>query len=267
MRRIAELISLSGRVAVITGGAGHIGAAMAGALAELGCQICLVDLNQESLLKTSNQLKADWGVRIECLPVDLENETQRASIQQSVGKLFGRLDILINNAAFVADSHLQGWVTSFEDQRVDTWRRALEVNLTAAFHLSQSLAPMLRESKKGTVINIGSIYGVSGPNLSLYEGTSMGNPAAYAASKGGLIQLTRWLSTVLAPAIRVNCISPGGVFRNQPDVFVERYVSGTPLGRMGMEEDFKGAIAYLASDMSAYVTGQNLMVDGGWTAW
>jgi len=95
----------------------------------------------------------------------------------------------------------------------------------------------------------------------------MGNPAAYAASKGGLIQLTRWLSTVLAPDIRVNCISPGGVFRNQPEAFVQRYVARTPLARMGAEEDLKGAIAYFASDLSAYVTGENLMVDGGWTAW
>lgn len=95
----------------------------------------------------------------------------------------------------------------------------------------------------------------------------MGNPAAYAASKGGLVQLTRWLSTVLAPAIRVNCISPGGVDRRQPEPFVERYLARTPLGRMAVEEDFKGAAAYLCSDLSAYVTGQNLLVDGGWTAW
>ena len=95
----------------------------------------------------------------------------------------------------------------------------------------------------------------------------MGNSAAYAASKGGMIQLTRWLSTVLAPAVRVNCISPGGISRGQPDVFLKRYIDKTPLRRMGIEEDFKGIVAYLSSDMSAYVTGQNFMVDGGWTAW
>jgi len=267
MRRIAELMNLRGRVAVITGGSGYIGTAMANALAEMGCQLCLLDLNADSLAHVSNQLKADWDVRVETLKVDLENEDERACLPQAIGTLFGRLDILVNNAGFVGDSQLQGWVVPFKDQRVDTWRRALEVNLTAAFHLSQAFAPILREHGTGAIVNIGSIYGVSGPDLRLYDGTTMGNPAAYAASKGGLIQLTRWLSTVLAPAVRVNCISPGGVFRRQPEAFVERYVSRTPLGRMGVEEDFKGAIAYLASDLSAYVTGQNLMVDGGWTAW
>jgi NAD(P)-dependent dehydrogenase (short-subunit alcohol dehydrogenase family) len=103
--------------------------------------------------------------------------------------------------------------------------------------------------------------------MRLYEGTKMGNPAAYAASKGGLLQLTRWLATVLAPKIRVNALTPGGVWREQPEAFHERYRLRTPLGRMAAESDFKGAAAYLASDMSEYVTGQNLIVDGGWTAW
>lgn len=267
MKMIAELMNLQGRVALITGGTGAIGLAMANALAELGCNICLLDLRDDALAQAANQLKTDWGVRAETIKIDLEKEQERIALPQVIDALFGRLDILINNAGFVGDSQLQGWVVPLEEQRVDTWRRALEVNLTAAFHLSQILAPMLRAHGRGTIVNLSSIYGVVGPDLDLYEGTAMGNPAAYAVSKGGLVQLTRWLSTVLAPDIRVNCISPGGVFRNQPEAFVEKYVARTPLGRMGAEEDFKGAIAYFASDLSAYVTGENLMVDGGWTAW
>ena len=177
------------------------------------------------------------------------------------------LDILINNAAFVGTSDLKGWVTDFENQSVETWQRALEVNLTAAFDLSKGLAPKLKQNGHGSIINIASIYGLNGPDYSLYEGTDMGNPAAYAASKGGLLQLTRWLSTTLAPDVRVNSISPGGVFRNQPEEFVKRYKARTPLGRMASEEDIKGAMVYLASDLSMYMTGQNLVVDGGWTAW
>ena len=149
---------------------------------------------------------------------------------------------------------------------MDTWRRALEVNLTAPFALIQSCVDLLKASK-GVVINMGSIYGVLGPDMNLYQGTSMGNPAAYAASKGGLLQLTHWLATVLAPDIRVNMISPGGIFRHQPKDFCERYIQKTPLKRMATEEDLKGAIAYFATDLSLYVTGQNLLVDGGWTAW
>ncbi|HKZ81610.1 MAG TPA: SDR family oxidoreductase [Pyrinomonadaceae bacterium] len=267
MKKLAELMNLQGRVALITGGTGYIGVAMASALAELGCNLCLLDLQDDALVQAANRLRAEWGARVETLRIDLENEQERNTLPHALSALFGRLDILINNAGFVGDSQLQGWVAPLEEQRVDTWRRALEVNLTAVFHLSQILASMLREYGKGTIVNISSIYGVAGPDLRLYEGTKMGNPAAYAASKGGLIQLTRWLSTVLAPDIRVNCISPGGVFRNQPGAFVERYVARTPLRRMGTEEDFKGAIAYFTSDLSAYVTGENLMVDGGWTAW
>jgi NAD(P)-dependent dehydrogenase (short-subunit alcohol dehydrogenase family) len=144
---------------------------------------------------------------------------------------------------------------------------ALEVNLTAPFILTQACAPMLTVSGHGSVINIGSIYGIVGPYKSLYAGTTLGNPAAYAASKGGLLQLTRWLATMLAPDVRVNAITVGGVWRNQPEDFHRRYKKKTPLNRMAVEEDLKGAVAFLASDLSAYVTGHNLVVDGGWTIW
>ena len=133
--------------------------------------------------------------------------------------------------------------------------------------MSQAFIPLLRKNNNGSIINIASIYGMNAPDYSLYKGTDMGNPAGYSVSKGGLIQLTRWLATTLAPDIRVNAISPGGVLRNQPKEFIQRYNARTPLGRMATEEDFKGVIAYLASDLSQYVTGQNLLVDGGWTIW
>ena len=126
---------------------------------------------------------------------------------------------------------------------------------------------MLKAAEGASIINIASIYGMYGPDWRLYEGTSMGNPAAYGASKGGLIQLTRWLATTIAPSVRVNAISPGGVFRNQPEAFVQRYEAKTPLGRMATEDDFIGIIAFLASDLSKYVTGQNHLVDGGWGIW
>ena len=126
---------------------------------------------------------------------------------------------------------------------------------------------MLKSQEGASIINIASIYGLYGPDWSLYEGTNMNNPAAYAASKGGLIQLTKWLATTIAPEVRVNAISPGGIFRNQSTIFVKRYEDKTPLGRMASEDDFRGAIAYLATDMSKYVTGQNFSVDGGWGVW
>ncbi|MEZ0232435.1 MAG: SDR family oxidoreductase [Methylophilaceae bacterium] len=267
MKNLAELMSLKGRVALITGGAGHIGRAMAEALAELGCDICLLDRPSDVLDNAVIKLRQAWQVKVELIGIDLEDEEQRLSVPKQVENLFGRLDVLVNNAGFVGDSQLQGWVVPFEEQRIDTWRRCMEVNITAVFHLSQILEPLLSKFENGSIVNISSIYGVVGPDLSLYEGTKMGNPAAYAVSKGGMVQLTKWMSTVLAPAVRVNCITPGGVFRNQAEVFVNRYEARTPMKRMGKEEDFKGAIAYFSTDLSAYVTGQNLMVDGGWTTW
>ena len=157
---------------------------------------------------------------------------------------------------------MQGWVVPFEEQAIDTWRRAIEVNLTAAFHLSQVLTPLLRASGHGSIINIGSIYGVVGPDLRLYEGTPMGNPAAYAASKGGLLQATKWLASVLGPDVRVNAISPGGIARNQPEVFARRYEQKTPLRRMGAEEEFQGSGRVFRK--RSICLGHGRKLDGGW---
>ena len=143
----------------------------------------------------------------------------------------------------------------------------MRVNLTSAFLLVQAARTYLKTSRSSSVIFIGSIYGLVGPDMRIYNGTEMANPAAYAASKGGLLQLARYLAAILAPDVRVNTITAGGVKRGQPESFRKGYIDKTPLKRMATEEDFKGAAAYLASDLSAYVTGHNLVVDGGWTTW
>lgn len=260
-------MDLRGRVAVITGGAGYLGRLMADTLAELGAKICLVDRSAEGLETAVSAIRERWQSKVVGLVIDLEQESQRQTLPALVAARLGEADILVNNAGFVGDRQLQGWSVPFEEQRMDAWRRAMEVNVTAVFHLSQLFAPQLRAAGRGSIVNVSSIYGVVGPVMGLYQDTAMGNPAAYAVSKGGVLQMTRWLSTVLAPTVRVNCITPGGIARGQPAPFVQRYVQRTPLGRMGREEDFKGAIAYFASDMSAWVTGANLVVDGGWTVW
>jgi NAD(P)-dependent dehydrogenase (short-subunit alcohol dehydrogenase family) len=267
MNSLKALMDLHGRVALITGGAGHIGRAMAGALAELGAGVVLLDLDAQAATNLAAQIRFDYGVETLAVGVDLTDEAAVRTVPGIVLKQFGRLDILINNAALVGTSELKGWGVPFDDQSAATWRLAMEVNLTAPFVLTQASRAALASSGHGSVINIGSIYGMVAPDMSLYAGTALGNPAAYSASKGGLLQLTRWLSTVLAPDIRVNAITVGGVSRNQGAAFQERYISRTPLARMATEQDLIGAVAYLASDLSAYVTGHNLVVDGGWTAW
>ena len=267
MTTIKELINLKGRRALITGAGGGLGRVMASTLAELGADLILIDLPDSDINNLSNDLTNKWGVKVDSYYCDLEQQSKRSSLITSIKTSGKEINILINNAAFVGASNLEGWNVPFEDQTIETWRRALEVNLTAIFDICQSLTPILKLSEGATIINIASTYGLYGPDWSMYKETDMGNPAAYGASKGGVIQFTRWLSTTLAPNIRVNSISPGGIYRNQPKVFVKRYENKTPLGRMATEDDFRGVVAYLSSDMSKYMTGQNLLVDGGWGAW
>ena len=267
MNTIKELMNLKGRRALITGATGGIGKVMADTLAELGADLVLVDRPGSDFQSLTEALTQRWSTNIQHRNCDLEKQEQRAELMDWLKAGGKGLNILVNNAAFVGTSELKGWGVPFEQQTVDTWRRALEVNLTAVFDLCQGLTTMLKVAEGASIINIASIYGEYGPDWSLYEGTSMSNPAAYGASKGGLIQFTRWLATTIAPHVRVNAISPGGVFRNQPEIFVKRYESKTPLKRMATEEDFRGVIAFLASDMSCYMTGQNITVDGGWGIW
>ena len=267
MASIKEQCDLRGRVAAVTGGAGHLGRTMLNALAEAGADVVVIDIKQEYIDPVSTELQEKWGCRAAGIAVDLEDSDAAAKIPAKIVEQMGRLDILVNNAAFVGTSGLTGWNEPFERQSVETWKRALTVNLTADFALTQAAAPFLRESGHGSIINIASIYGIVGPDFRLYDGLHMSNPAAYAASKGGVVQFTRWCSTVLAPEIRVNAITPGGIFRNQDPKFVERYESRTPMKRMAHEDDFIGATIFLASDLSKYVTGQNIIVDGGFSVW
>ncbi len=264
---MSQLMNMRGCRSLITGATGYLGQVIAETLAEVGSDLILLDQPGSNFNDLEKKLADTWNVKVVSKVCDLEIKHERESMFSSIKSDGLGLSCLVNNAAFVGSSNLQGWSTPFEEQSIETWRRAFEVNLTAAFHLCQLFAPQLRKSSNGTIINISSIYGGIGPDWGLYEGTLMGNPAAYSASKGGLLQLTRWLSTTMAPLVRVNTISPGGIYRNQPDAFVKRYKSKTPLKRMATEDDFRGAIAYLATNMSKYVTGQNIIVDGGLGVW
>ncbi len=268
MRKLTDLMDLSGRVALVTGGSGHLGGAMCDALAEFGANIAVLDLDGDGCRQKAAYLTECFGIKTKAINTDLRNVDDVKEVPSSIGSVFGQLDILVNAAGFVGVPGLKGWSTPFEEQSTDIWNVAQDVNLLAPFVLTQACTPLLRLSSCASVVNVASIYGMVGPDLGLYGGAGVvPNPAAYAASKGGLLQLTRWLATTLAPDIRVNAITPGGILRGQPQDFIDRYEIRTPLGRLGREEDVKGAAVFLASDMSSYVTGHNLVVDGGWTAW
>ena len=265
-KSITELSRMDGRVSLVIGGAGHIGTVAASGLAELGSNLAIVDLNEDRVRSISDEIRKAHGVEVLEVIADLESEEDVRSIPSTVSQHFGRLDVLVHLAAIV-NPELGGWTTRFEDQSVTQWRRGIEINLTSAFLLAQGCVEWLRKSPNGSMIFFGSTYGIVGPDWSIYEGTDMGNAAGYAASKGGIIQLTRWLATTLAPDVRVNTLSPGGVYRDHLEVFRNAYSNKTPLKRMATEEDYKAGVAFLASDMSRYVTGHNLVIDGGWTAW
>lgn len=269
MRKLSELMDLTGRCALVTGGAGHLGLAAAESLAELGARVAVLDLDAGACaraVEALNGVRRDSAVPIAC---DLSDEQSTRRAAGRAIEEFGRLDILVHAAAFVGTTRMPGWAVPFAQQTVEAWEAGMRVNLTSAFVLAQETRAALSRGARGSIILISSIYGLVGSDPAVYAGSGMNadRVLAYSASKGGLLQLMRHLATLLAPAVRVNAISPGGVERGQPEAFRKRYAERTPLARLATEEDFKGAIAYLASDLSAYVTGHNLVVDGGWTAW
>ena len=257
-----DLFSLRGQRILVTGAAGHVGRALCRHLSEDGAIIIAVDRDEKGLMDLEADLTPATGA-FHPLAVDLADHQQRIKLAERVSSLVTRLDGAVFAAAFVGTSDLQGWAVDFLEQSVSSWSAALEVNLTAPFHLTQVLAPLLQRGTDPSIVNVGSIYGSLGPDWHLYEGVDMSNPAGYAVSKAGLIQLSKWLAATLAPSIRVNTVSPGGIARGQDAKFIERYASKTPLGRMATESDIVGQIALLLSPASGYTTGQNIVIDGG----
>lgn len=252
--------ALTGRTAVVTGGAGPLGRALTTALAAAGATVLVVDR------VGAEHQAARLGAGHVGITADLLRAEDLASVEDAVTR-HGACDVLVHNAAFTGTSGVPGYAVPFAEQTDEAFAAAAWLNLTVPFSLTRRLAPLLRAGGHGSVIMVSSIYGLVGPNMALYEGTTMGNPAAYGATKGGLVQLTRYLATVLAPDVRVNGFAPGGIERGQDQAFIDRYSRLTPLGRMAREQDFAGVVTWLAGDGSAYVTGQTVAVDGGWTAW
>ena len=258
MTDFARRSDLSGRTAIVTGALGHIGRTICETLTELGATVVGTD-------------RVDRGDRSgvvaeHFVPADLRSTGEIHKVVDTAETTTGGIDIVVHSAALVGTDDVPGWAVPFPEQSIETWRQALEINLTSAFTLCQRASPALTRSGHGSIVLISSIYGFLGQDPALYEGTSMASPAAYFASKGGLEQLSRWLASTLAPHVRCNTICPGGISRGQPEEFRERYERRTPLGRLGSEDDLRGAVAYLASDLSAYVTGQRIVVDGGLSA-
>nr|MBA4405414.1 short-chain dehydrogenase [Nanoarchaeum sp.] len=276
-RSLEDIFSMKGKVVLITGATGLLGTQYSSTLARAGANVIISDLNEERCQDTAIILETAYCNDMLGIKTDISKKEEVKSMFEKINNHFGRLDVLINNAAFNCPAESKGSnFVDFEDYPLELWQRSLDVDLTGMFLCSQEAAKLMKPEKSGSIINIASTYGLVSPDQRVYRemrhpetGKGFVKPAGYATTKSGVLNFTRYLATLLGPhGIRVNTLTPGGVSDpNQDPTFVEEYCKRTPLGRMAEKTDYNGAILFLASDASRYMTGANLVVDGGWTAW
>ena len=258
---ILDRFSLKGRIALVTAGAGpQFGSSISEALAEAGATVISASRSLERNEVFAQTLREKGG-DAHGMAFELGDTDSTVRLHDTVIERFGRLDILVNSAL-----RPDGHVGNFDDQTPDHWRITGEGDLAGLFHISQLFIADMVKQGKGSIINISSIYGVVANDPTIYEDTDMRQPPTYNFVKAGMINFTRYLACYYGKqGVRANCISPGGYFNDQPKPFLDNYTKRVPIGRMLYNKDIKGAVVFLASDASEYVTGANLMVDGGWT--
>ena len=273
---IKRLFDLSGRVAIITGGAGLLGYQHGDVLAAAGAHVVLLDLAASDPAKAAAQLTASHGVECIGVTADITDEASIVESSRCILAKFGRIDILINNAANnpkVEDAKKQAW-SRLENLPLNVWDADIRVGLTGAFFCSRVFGTEMAKAGRGVIINVASDLGLIAPDQRLYrvdglpEDQQPVKPVTYAVVKSGLLGLTRYLATYWSRSnVRVNAISPGGVSNGQPEVFLSRLKQLIPMDRMADRNEYQGAILFLCSDASSYMTGANLVIDGGRTCW
>lgn len=273
MPSIQQLFDLSGKAAIVTGGAGFLGQQFTEALAEAGADVVVADIQGQAAGEWAERINQQGGSAAGTA-LDVTDPASVDGLINFTLERFGRVDILVNSAAmdpkFERGSQ-EAHATSFESFPLPSWQQALDVNLTGMFLVCQAAARVMVESGEGSLINICSTYGIAGPDQRLYE--SLGEPRLYkpvyySVTKAGVLGLTRYIATYYqGTGIRCNALTPGGVERDHDPAFKDAYAARTVLGRMAYPHEMKGAVVFLASGASSYMTGSNLVVDGGWTAW
>ena len=255
--KVLESFKLDGKVALVTGGAGLYGRQIVETVAEAGAKTFAADYDIQKQEEVAEQFRKA-GLDVTAVQYDQSSEESIKALLEHVVEQAGKVDVLVNNAVL---RPMKEWNSPAAD-----FEKSMQVNATGLFMMTRVFGDHMAARGGGSIINIGSIHGMIAPDFSLYEGLDWGAPPDYFFHKGGLIQLTRYAASKLGPkGVRVNVISPGGFFNNQEDIFVKRYNARTFLGRMANEQDLKGTIVFLASDASAYITGANIPVDGGYT--
>jgi NAD(P)-dependent dehydrogenase (short-subunit alcohol dehydrogenase family) len=245
------MMILKDKVIIVTGGSGLIGREIVN------------DIRKKGGIAVNAEISVETDLENNLLNIDITNDSSISEAIELVIKFFGRIDGLVNNAY----PRTADWGTKFESVNPDSWRRNVDMQLNSYFVISQKVLQQMEIQGNGSIVNIASIYGVVGNDFTLYEDYGGTSPAAYSAIKGGLINFTRYLASYYGrKGIRVNCVSPGGIFDNQHPSFVSKYNNKVPMGRLGNPDDIAPPVSFLLSNESKYITGQNLIVDGGWTA-
>lgn len=273
MNLVNKLFNLQNKVIVVAGGAGQIGFEFCIIMADAGAIVVVADLDIEMAQNKVSQLNdQEIRERLHTIKLDVSKGKGIDDFYKEIRATFGKIYGLVNCFHFKGNSRKldtsSNFFAGFEDYPEEAWDLVHDINLKGSFLMSQKAVPYFKENGQGVIVNVSSTYGNVSPNKSIYGNSGINSPVAYATSKAAIINLTRYIATHLADQnIRANVLSPGGVLNNQSEEFLENYKSLTPLKRMAEAVDYQGAILFLMSDASKYMTGANLIVDGGWTAW
>lgn len=253
---VKDLLSLKGKIILVTGGAGLYGKCIAEGLAEADGTVIIASRNLDQIQRTAGQFRNN-GLDVHAIGVDQADHASVMALKGEITQKFGKLDVFVNNAVSRPMKDYDDSIANFDE--------SMRVNATGMMDILREMCRLMEKNGGGSVINISSMMGMFGPDLSNYEGTTMGTPPPdYFFHNAGVINLTHYLARVLADKnIRVNCVSPGGLFNNQPQRFLENYCKKVPVGRMANQDDIKGLMVLLASDAGAYINGENILMDGG----
>ncbi|MBY0518481.1 MAG: SDR family oxidoreductase [Bacteriovoracaceae bacterium] len=248
-----ELFDFKDKVVVVCGAGGLIGKELVQCFIEYNAKVVAIDINKIRHENTD----------VLCLQMDINSEHSVSTALDNIFKKFGRIDSWVN----CAYPRTSDWNKSVEESGPEWFNKNTEIHLGGYYLTSRAVLERMKVQGEGSLVNFSSIYGVVGPNFNIYEGLSINNPVAYSAIKAGIINLSKYFATYYGPFnLRVNCVSPGGVFDNQDSVFVKRYSALTPMRRMAKKQEIAGSVLFLSSNAASYITGQNLLIDGGWTA-
>lgn len=274
LKIVNKLFDLSSKNIIVAGGAGQIGFSFVEVLLDAGANVIIADIDTEMAYQKAKESEVVNATKeklyIEYL--DVSNNHEINKFYNKLSQIFNNIYGLINVFHYKGDTrklnNKSSFFSEFSEYPEEAWNLVHDINLRGSFLMSQKVIPFLEKNGEGVIVNISSTYGIVSANKKIYGNSGINSPVAYATSKAGIINLTRYMATHLADKnIRVNCLSPGGVFNNQSDEFINNYSEMTPLKRMANSNDYQGAILFLISNASTYMTGANLIVDGGWTSW